>query len=96
MLQTVLYRVSLLWVEHQHLLQQTVRVWICFWEDLLQVLLIALWQFSNIFAGKIIADERHIIVGWGAQDSDSTLDLVQIVITWEKWCSAEKLSEDAT
>ncbi len=66
MLEAILDRVSLLRVEHQHLLEQTVSVRICLWEDLLEDLLVAFWQFSDVFAGKLVSDEGHVIVGGGS------------------------------
>lgn len=96
MLQAVLHSVPLLWVEDKHLLKQAVRVRVRLREDLLHRLLVAFGELLNVLARQIIANEGHVITVWSTQNGNSPLDLVEIVVSWEKWCSTKQLSKDAT
>jgi hypothetical protein len=82
-LEAVFDRVALLWVEHEHLLQQAVSIWVGLGEDLAHSLLVAFGQLADVLASQVVADERHVVRGGCAQNRDSSLDLVQVVVAGE-------------
>lgn len=94
-LEAVLDGVALLGVEHQHLLKQAVSVRVRLGEDLLHSLLVALGQLADVASGQIISNEGHVVRGGCTQYRNSSLDLIQIVVSWEKRRATQEFGEDA-
>mmetsp|Transcript_10540 Transcript_10540/g.20264 ORF Transcript_10540/g.20264 Transcript_10540/m.20264 type:complete len:203 (+) Transcript_10540:3852-4460(+) len=95
MAHTLLDRPPLVRVEHQHLVQQIKRDRVRLGVDRAPLHLLASGEFMDIAPGCCVGDEVHIFRGGGPEHSDNSLNLVQVVFTWEKRGSSNQLCEDA-
>jgi hypothetical protein len=95
MFQGLFNSISFLWVEYQHFTQKIKRYGIRLGVETLPALLVPFRQFPNIFSCKIVTDKGHIFLSWCSQNSDGSLDLVQVIVAWEKWSSTYKLRKNA-
>lgn len=95
MFKTLLDRISFFRVENKHFAQEVEGDGVCFWIKTGPTLFISLWQFSNVFSGQIISNECHIFMGRRAEYRNCSFDLIEVVVTWEKWCSSEEFGENA-
>ena len=95
MLKALFNCVPFFWIKDKHLAQKLKCSWVCLREDSFEALLVANEQLRDVLAGKFVPNERHVFGAWCAQNADSSLDLVKIVVSGEQRSPAEQLSKYA-
>jgi hypothetical protein len=93
--QAVLDSVSLVGIENQHLAQKVKAKKIGLEIQSGQALLASLGERFDVFKSTFVANIRQILVVGGTQNCNDSLDLIQVVLTWEEGGSTQKLSQDA-
>lgn len=94
-LEALLHSVALLRIEYQHLAQEIQSHRVGLGIKTSPALLVALRQLADVLSRKLVTDEGHVLVRRGTQDGDSSLDLVEVVVTREEGCAAKQLRENA-
>jgi hypothetical protein len=93
-LQALFYGVSFFRIKNKHLSKQIQGHRVGFWVKRCPGLLVSFWQLSNVFPCQVVSNKCHIFMSRCSEHCDSPLDLIKIIVSWEQWCSAQKLSED--
>lgn len=75
-LQALLDRVPLLWIEYQHFTKEIQGDRVRLWIEAGPALFISFGQLSDVFTCQVVANECHVFVSWGAEDSNGSFDLV--------------------
>mmetsp|Transcript_24596 Transcript_24596/g.21778 ORF Transcript_24596/g.21778 Transcript_24596/m.21778 type:complete len:211 (-) Transcript_24596:521-1153(-) len=93
---TFLDCISFIRVEHKHFTQEIKGKGVSLRVEGRPGLFASLWKGFNVFKSTLVAYESQVFRGWGTQNSDNSLNLIKIVLTWEERGSAKQLSKDAT
>lgn len=94
-LQALFYCVPLFGIEDEHLAQQVQSHWVSFRVKTGPTLLISFWQFSNVFSREVVPNKCHVFVRRRSQNSDCSLNLIQVVVSREEGSPSQKFSENA-
>ena len=95
MIETFLNTIPLVRVENQHFSKQVKCGRVGIRIDLFPVLLASLSLFAEEFALTFTNDELFVFLSGSAQNANSPLDLVKVIVAGEERSTAQKLCKDA-